>query len=114
MAHSKQAWEQAGRDLGDLGDRVKQHYEQQTGAGRPGSADRRKMEDALRQLSDSLEQAFNALGEAVRDPEVAAQTKKAAASLGDAVASTFSELGERLRSTSGTEPRGPDTGTPDH
>jgi hypothetical protein len=86
---------------------VKQHYDQRP---RPGSevqkgqqgqaapaADRRKVDEALEKLRNSLDQAFSALGDAVRDPEVGEQTKKAATSLSDALTATFSEASERFR-----------------
>jgi hypothetical protein len=106
MADSKQAWDRVGQDLGDLGRRVKRHYEEQAGpeqpagAGRPTPPDRRKVEDALRQLADSLDQAFSALGDAIRDPEFGEQTRKAANSLNDALSATFADVSDRIRSTS--------------
>jgi hypothetical protein len=71
------------------------------GSGEPGQAgpagDRRKVDEALEKLRDSLEQAFSALGDAVRDPQVGEQTKKAASSLSDALTATFAEASERFR-----------------
>jgi hypothetical protein len=98
MAESKEAWEQVGRDFSDLGRQVKQRYEQRERAGEEPPADRRKVDEALRQLADSLDQAFTALGDAIRDPQFGEQTKKAAGSLSDAMAATFEELSERFRS----------------
>ncbi len=60
-------------------------------------ADRRKVDDALQKLTESLDQAFSALGDAVRDPQVGEQTRKAAASLSDALTATFAEASERFR-----------------
>lgn len=104
MAESKAAWDQVGEDFKVLGRQVKQHFDQQprpgTGAqeGQAGpAADRRKVDEALEKLRDSLEQAFSALGDAVRDPQVGDQTKKAATSLSDALTATFSEASERFR-----------------
>jgi hypothetical protein len=105
MADSKQAWEQVGRDLSDLGRRVRDHYQQQAGADQPAPADRRKVDAALRDLTASLDQAFTALGDAVRDPEFGAKTKKAADSLSDALSATFAEVSGRFRSK-------PDEGQP--
>ena len=56
------------------------------------------LDDALRQLRESLDQAFTALGDAVRDPQFGEQTKKAAGSLSDAMSTTFAEVSERFRS----------------
>jgi hypothetical protein len=103
MAESKANWDQVGEDFRALGRQVKQHYDQRP---RPGevqesqeapAADRRKVDEALEKLRDSLEQAFSALGEAVRDPQVGEQTKKAAGSLSDALTATFAEASERFR-----------------
>jgi hypothetical protein len=107
MAESKQAWEQVGRDLSDLGRRVQQRYQQGPGPGQPEPADRRKVEDALRDLRESLDQAFTSLGDAVRDPEFGAQTKKAADSLSNALSATFAEVSERFRSKPGGGERPP-------
>jgi hypothetical protein len=113
MAESKAAWDKVGDDFRVLGRQIKQHYDQrprpgtemeeapegqqsQAGQGPPAS-DRRKVDDALEKLRDSLDQAFSALGDAVRDPEVGEQTKKAATSLSDALTATFSEASERFR-----------------
>ena len=101
MAESKAAWDQVGEDFKALGRQVKQHYDQRPRpAGTEGAApsgDRRKVDEALEKLRESLEQAFSALGDAVRDPQVGEQTKKAAGSLSDALTATFAEAGERFR-----------------
>jgi hypothetical protein len=124
MAESKAAWDQVGQEFRELGRQIRQHYEQQprpagpegpqgqTGpegqAGQGGAeatgdqggapaADRRKVDDALQKLTESLEQAFSALGDVVRDPQFGEQTKKAAGSLSDALTATFAEASERFR-----------------
>ena len=121
MAESKAAWDQVGQEFRALGRQVKQHYEEKTRSEKSGAplrgslvdqegrdetaeprperptADRRKVDEALQKLTDSLDQAFSALGEAVRDPQVGEKTKKAANSLSDALTATFSEASERFR-----------------
>jgi hypothetical protein len=116
MAESKAAWDQVGEDFKALGRQVKQHYDarprperaqapQAAEGQRPQAAegqgqehaDRRKVDDALQKLTESLEQAFSALGDAIRDPQFGDQTKKAAGSLSDALTATFAEASERFR-----------------
>jgi hypothetical protein len=102
MAESKAAWDKVGEDFRALGRQVKQHYDQRPRPeGREGqaapAAERRKVDDALEQLRNSLEQAFSALGDAVRDPQVGEQTRKAAGSLSEALTATFEEASERFR-----------------
>jgi hypothetical protein len=122
MAESKAAWDRVGEDFKALGRQVKQRYEEsrsdkpEPGAPLRGTlvdkedaeetaepraegqrADRRKVDDALKKLTESLDQAFSALGDAVRDPQVGEQTRKAASSLSDALNATFAEASERFR-----------------
>ena len=113
MAESRSQWEKVGEEFRELGRQVKQHYDQrprpaqpgpeQQAAGQPGadqappSADRRKVDDALPKLTESLDQAFSALGDAIRDPQFGDQTRKAASSLSDALNATFAEASERFR-----------------
>jgi Flp pilus assembly pilin Flp len=110
MADSRQAWDRVGQDFTDLGQHVRRHYEQQAQAGQPAPEDRRKVEAALRQLRDSLDQAFTALGDAIRDPQFGEQAKKTANSLGEALSSTFTQVGQRLGSKSQREDRSAEDG----
>jgi hypothetical protein len=106
MAESKAAWDRVGEDFKALGRQVKQHYDQRPkperpqaaeGQGHEPAADRRKVDDALQKLTEALDQAFSTLGDAVRDPQVGEQSKKAASSLSDALTATFAEASERFR-----------------
>jgi formiminotetrahydrofolate cyclodeaminase len=97
MAESKEAWDRVGRDFSDLGRQVRQRYAQRERAEQAATPDKRKVDEALRQLADSMDEAFTALGDAIRDPQFGEQTKKAAGSLSDALAATFAEVSERFR-----------------
>jgi hypothetical protein len=116
MAESKQAWDQVGRDFTELGQHLKRHYSQQdtqqdtqqAEAEKPGPEDRRKVDAALRRLTESLDQIFTSLGDAIRDPEFGQQAKKTANSLGDALSSTFADVGRSSRSKSKDEPPPPE------
>ena len=120
MAESKAAWDQVQQEFRTLGRQVKQHYEESRPE-KPGTplrgslvdkedgeetaepraesptTERRKVDDALQKLTESLDQAFSAIGDAVRDPQVGEQTRKAASSLSDALNATFAEASERFR-----------------
>ena len=122
MAESKQAWDQVGRDFTELGQHLKRHYSQQdtqhksqqdtqqAEAEKPAPEDRRKVDAALRRLTESLDQIFTSLGDAIRDPEFGQQAKKTANSLGDALSSTFADVGRSSRSKSKDEPPPPEGG----
>jgi len=97
MAESRQAWDDVGERFAALGRRVKQHYEEQGGREGAAPADRREVEEALRKLADSLDQAFTAVGNAVRDPAFGDETRRAADSLGEALSTTFAEVSDDLR-----------------
>jgi formiminotetrahydrofolate cyclodeaminase len=97
MAESKEAWDRVGQDFSALGRQVKQHYEQRERSEQEAPADKRKVDDALQRLSNELDQAFTALGQAIRDPQFGEQTKKAAESLSDALTATFAEVSERFK-----------------
>ena len=117
MAESRAAWDRVGEDFRELGRQVRRHYQQRPrpeGSGEPqggapvdqsqgpgeqgpSAADRRKVDETLQKLTESLEQALGALGEAVRDPQVGEQTRKAAGSLSEALTATFAEASERFR-----------------
>jgi hypothetical protein len=98
MGESRQAWDKVGEDLTELGHHVKRHYQERPEKPDPVPAEgRKKVDEALRQLTASLDNAFTALGDAVRDPEFGQHSKQAAASLTDALSVTFSEVSERIR-----------------
>ena len=103
MAESKAHWDRVGEEFRALGRQVKHHYDEQPQKEQPEagqaepSADRRKVDETLQKLTDSLEQAFSALGDTIRDPQFGEQSKKAASSLSDALNATFAEASERFR-----------------
>ena len=103
MAESRAHWDRVGQEFRTLGRQVKQHYDEQPQKEQPEagqaapSAESRKVDETLQKLTDSLEQAFSALGDTFRDPQFGEQTRKAANSLSDALNATFAEASERFR-----------------
>lgn len=94
-------WDAVGRQFNDLGRKVRERYEQTAGEAGP---DEERVRDALRVLTDALDRAFTAVGEAVRDPVFREDVGKAATSLGTALGEVVSDLGDDI---SRRFPRGP-------
>jgi hypothetical protein len=93
MADIKTAWAEVGDRFGELGLKLKLHYEQ---AG--GQTDDGEMRKALEELRASVDSAFDAVGNAVKDPAVKQDARDVAGALRDALSTTFAEASEDLRS----------------
>lgn len=100
MADSKAAWDAVGESFSALGRSLREHYDTRVAAG--SAADRSQIDEALETLADALERAVEAVGDSLRDTAVHAEARKAVASLGDALAVTFGEIGEQIRKAFGT------------
>jgi hypothetical protein len=94
MADSRQAWSEVADRFGELGLKLKLHYEQAAGE----DADDGSLRRALEELRDSVDQAFDAVGNAVKDQAVKDDARDVARSLRDALATTFAEASDDLRS----------------
>ena len=108
MTDAKSAWDDAGERLTGLGRTVKGLYEEQHGA--DADAARAEVADAVKRVAEAVQDAFDVLGRAARDPEVKAEVKDAGQSLATAVGLTFSGLSDDLRKTFGrSDTSGSDT-----
>src|SRR5688572_31299301 len=85
-------WDDVSEDFLRVGGHLKRHFES-SGASKPESDDIRQ---ALREAVDALSKAAEALGNAVRDPQVQADARKAAKTFADAVSTTVGELGQKI------------------
>jgi hypothetical protein len=92
MADTKQAWSEVADRFGELGLKLKLHYEQAGGA-RPDEATKK----ALEGLRASVDDAFDAVGNAVKDPALKDDARDVARALRDALSTTFAEASEDLR-----------------
>ena len=93
MNDPKQLWEQVGENLGQVGRRLKEHYERES----TQAGDTAKVEDALKNLADAVGVAFDAVGSAVKDESFRQEVSKAARTFGEALATTFDEVGDAIR-----------------
>ncbi|HEX2850518.1 MAG TPA: hypothetical protein VHN98_08185 [Acidimicrobiales bacterium] len=91
MTDSKSAWDDVADRFAGLGLKLKMHLEQNLGD------DAGDLQDALRNLGTTIEQAVSAIGNAARDDAVKEDAKAAARSMAEAITSTFNEAGEALQ-----------------
>ena len=100
---SKEAWNQVGDKFGEwsrlLGEKYRKRGEE---LGTTAEEDRKKLDDAIQTVTRQLDQAFTSLGETLRDPEAKQNLKEATKAFGDALSTTFSEVGEQIRSKLGS------------
>lgn len=91
---SEEAWSEARKDVTELGERLRQHYE--TG-GPEEAAKRAQLEEAMDGLGRAVTDVLDSLGKVLDDPEVRTGSAKVAQSFSQAVASTFAEVGTGLQ-----------------
>lgn len=85
-----ESWDEVGAKLNGLGLKLKLHVEQASG-------DERELKDALRRVSASIEDAFDGLRNAAKDPAVKEDVRDVGAVLSRAVSRSFSEVNADLR-----------------
>ena len=85
-----ESWDEVGAKLNGLGLKLKLHVEQASG-------DERELKDALRRVSASIEDAFDGLRNAAKDPAVKEDVRHVGAVLSRAVSRSFSEVNADLR-----------------
>ena len=98
MTTSRQVWDELGSKLESLGLKLKLHYEQEADgdtASEPG------VRESLERIGEAIEDAFEALGNAVDDDAVRTDAKESATLLVDALNATFTEVGDELRDAVG-------------
>ena len=96
MSRQDEAWNDVCEQFDKLGSMFKSHYEAQGGTGGAESISEDEVIDAVRTLGESIKTVFATVGDAFNDPEVQEEAKQTAGSLFDALAATFSELGDDI------------------
>ena len=92
MADARESWDEVGKVLEGLGLKLKMHLENAR-----DSVDGEQLGDALKSAAATVDSAFDAVGNAVRDPAVKEDVRRAGAALSDAIATTFSEVSRNIR-----------------
>jgi hypothetical protein len=100
---TRRAWEQVGQRFAEVGRRVEERYRTMEGDRTDQRRGERATGDALDNVVRQLDQAFTTVGETFRDAEAKETLQRAVRSFGDALATTFSEVGERIRGRIGSE-----------
>ncbi len=94
---TRKAWNDVGEHFFDLGRRLGEHYrKQERDAGPSAEEQRQVMNEAFRKAVDHLDQALTSVGDALRDPETKKSMNQAVRSLGDALGTTFQNLGGEI------------------
>lgn len=116
MSDVRSAWQDAGEQLGDLGQRLRAHYQEHRAEEGSGP----EVREAVKRLAEAVQEAFEAVGSAAKNPEVREDVKQVGQSLSDALGVTFAEVSEDLRRAfrtasprahQDTDPDGEDKGT---
>ncbi|WP_131787808.1 hypothetical protein [Protofrankia symbiont of Coriaria ruscifolia] len=94
MTDTKTAWDDVANSVTTLGQRLKTHFDDVVGE---RASDRKGLDDALAELRATLDRAYSAAGQAVKDPAVRESASKTGASFVDALSTTLTELGQRLK-----------------
>jgi hypothetical protein len=98
MSGTQEAWSEVGERFASWGKLVAERYRGASETTRDAAQEsQRKLDDAVRDVTDVLDRAFTALGDTIRDEHAKEDLKLAAKALGDALAVTVTEAGEQVR-----------------
>jgi Flp pilus assembly pilin Flp len=109
MTDVRNAWDEVGSRLTEIASHVKEQFDARTAFGEPNNE---KVEEAVRTLVRAIDNAFTAIGDTLRDPDTLDEAKRTASAVGDAIATTFNDLADRVqratsRSDAEAEPENP-------
>jgi Flp pilus assembly pilin Flp len=96
MSRQDEAWNDVCEQFDKLGSMFKSHYEEQGGKEGTESIPEDEIIAAVRTLGESIKTVFATVGDAFNDPDVQEEAKQTAGSFFDALAATFSELGDDI------------------
>jgi enamine deaminase RidA (YjgF/YER057c/UK114 family) len=107
MSDAKAAWDEVGNRFANLAGHVKEQFDARTAEGGPGSE---QVDDAVRTLVRAVDHAFTAIGDTLRDPSLRDDLKHAASAMGDAIATTFRDVSDRISTHTPSGSSGPSNG----
>jgi gas vesicle protein len=94
----KKAWDEVSDRFAEVGRRFSDHYKRLGAEAGAGATEQGKaVNEAVKQAVAELDRALTSVGDALRDQETKESLKQAARSLGDALSTTLSDLGDELR-----------------
>jgi len=96
MGQSDEAWNDVVEQVKRLGSLFRYHYQAQEGEEGAEVASKDEVKDALLTLGESINAAFAAVGDAVKDPEVQEEARQTAGAFFAALGRTFSDLGDEI------------------
>jgi hypothetical protein len=94
MTDAKQRWDAVGEQFTELGKNFKARYKTNATF---DDAQRRQLDDALRNVGEALDAGFTTIGDSLRDPEMRDDVKRAGIAVADALAATFTDVAEEIR-----------------
>lgn len=99
MSDAKQSWEEVASKFSGLSQKLKQHLDDERAAQGAESSDeaKRDVKAALGKLADSLDDAFDALGRAAKDPAVRQDVSDTGRTLVGAIGTSLDQLGDEVR-----------------
>ena len=94
MAEAKDKWDEVGNQFTDIARKLKERYDANVTT---SEADKERVNDALREIGDTLDAGFTALGDSLRDAGVRDDLKHAGVAIADALAATFNDVAAEIK-----------------
>jgi hypothetical protein len=93
-----QKWDEVGASWRDLGEHLQAQYRKLgEDQARETQEDREKLNAAAKRFSEHLGKALDSMGEVVKDPQTKQSVKRVIHAMGDAISTTFDDVGQEIR-----------------
>jgi DNA-binding ferritin-like protein len=94
MAEENGRWDEVAERFSELGHSLKDRFDANAAY---GPAEREKVNEALHQLAEALDAGFTTIGDALRDPAIRDEMKRAGSSITDALAATLRDVSDSIK-----------------